>query len=598
MLACWAACSEDAVSPVGFRNGEALFPCPECDHLAPYAAHENGSAVLCCRSSVCLGAEQPFPTLQVIPKSTFDKACNAARRVAGGVRGYPLFGMNTRLQLPVLHCTGNLSKMVILFTLACLPAEVSAVARLNTLVITSKGKVESLYLREFRETVASAVACLAVLSAGLDPVFFIILQLVQLINAGWRSSLTDKRGTERVASAATTRLAASILGPLFHQVKPLDPDTKDAKVVSLYLHTPIANLHHQVGNNRAPVAYVSDDNMECHIRGAGRFVSKNGSNAPRAALFSDLVGLKAATINFSTSRSHPSSLLYTKFLRVCKFWATLGKDGPADYAALSSIAKDETELKILNEGAARFLSGQLPLHERADDSVARKRDVNGQPLIAKKEVVRRGLRRAQHTNVACVCGDLAGKSPVMEHLRQRQAATAAAAAAATAAAAVAAGQAAHSPVESGRGARAPMGGVSGFSVSDAPPDSQGESDGGTATDSGMASSADDARAFGDLGSGTGRRKARGTRRRVSCLPCPPSRLRCRCCNTFSTILRRTLQSAMVTLQSSRLTRRRTLWRASASTSSYGAVFTENEDAAVCGMGFRRHRRQRRDFRRC
>ncbi|KAK1866118.1 hypothetical protein I4F81_008638 [Pyropia yezoensis] len=401
MMACWAACSEDAGSPVGFKNGEALYPCPECDHLVPYAAHENGSAVLCCRSSVCLGAGQPFPTLQGIPKSTFDMACNAARRVAGGVRGYPLFfGMNTRLQLPVLHCTGNLLKMVILFTLACLPAEVSAVARRNILAITSKGKVESLYLREFRETVAGAVACPAVLSADLDPVFFIILQLVQVINAGWRSSLTDKRGTERAASAATTRLAASMLGPLFHQVKPLDPDTKDAKVVSLYLHAPIAHLHHQVGNHRAPVAYVSDDNMEGNIRGAGRFVSNNGSNAPQAALFSDLVGLKAATINFSTSRSHPSSLLYTKFIRVCKCWATLGKDGPADYAALRSIAEDETEVNILNEGAARFLSVQLPLHERADDSGARKRDANGQPLIGKKEAVRRGLRRAQHTIVA------------------------------------------------------------------------------------------------------------------------------------------------------------------------------------------------------
>lgn len=188
--------------------------------------------------------------------------------------------MNTRLQLPVLHCTGNLSKMVILFTLACLPPEVSAVAKRNILAITSKGKVESLYLREFRETVASAVACPAVLCADLDPVFFIFLHLVQLINAGWRYSLTDKRGTERVASAATTRLVASILGPLFHQVKPLDPDTKDAKVVNLYLHAPIAHLHHHVGNNRAPVAYVSDDNIEGHIRGAGRLVSNNGRNAP------------------------------------------------------------------------------------------------------------------------------------------------------------------------------------------------------------------------------------------------------------------------------------------------------------------------------
>lgn len=65
MLAGWTACSKDACSSVGFKNGEALYPCPECDHLVPYAAHENGSAVLCCCRAVCLGAGQPFPTLQV-----------------------------------------------------------------------------------------------------------------------------------------------------------------------------------------------------------------------------------------------------------------------------------------------------------------------------------------------------------------------------------------------------------------------------------------------------------------------------------------------------------------------------------------------------
>lgn len=512
MLACWAACSQDAGSSVVFKNGEALFTCPMCDHLVPYAAHEDGSGVLQCPSAVCTATEPPFPTLQLIPKSVFDTACNAARRLAGGIRGYPMFlGMNTRLQLPVLHCTGNLSKMVILFTLACLPAEVCALAKRNILAITSKGKVESLYLREFREMVASVVACPSVLSEDLDPVFLIIMQLVQLINAGWRSSLAETDGKDRAASAATTRLAASILGPLFNQVKPLDPDTKDSKVVNLYLHAPIAHLHHQVGDHRAPVAYVSDDNMEGHIRGVGRFIHNNGGNASQAALFSDLVGLNAATINFSTPRSHPSSLIYTKFIRVCACWATLGKDGPADYAALHTIAKDEAELEVIDDGSSQCLAVQLPLHGRADVNGARRQHADGKPLLGKKEALRRGLRRAQHTIVACFCGKFSPRSPLMEVSHQRQAAAEAAAAAAAALDAIATAAAPRAAVSRSAAvgeARAPSRTAPVLSASDGPCHSQDESEGGTATDGGMASSAEDRLIDGDHGGGSRRRKSK------------------------------------------------------------------------------------------
>lgn len=496
LLACWSACTNDAGSPTVFKNGEALFSCPECDRLSPYASHEEGSGVVHCRSDVCRGTSEPFPVLQVIPKSTFEKACNAARRVAGGVRGYPLFfGLKTRLQLPVLHCTGNLSKMVLLFTLACLPTEVCAVAKRNILAITSKGKVESLYLREYREMVASAVACPSVLSQELDPVFFIILQLVQLINAGWRSSLTDEVGTERAASAATTRLASSILGPLFHEVKPLDPETKDSKVVNLYLHAPIAHLHHQVGDNRSDVAFVSDDNMEGHVRGVGRFLYNNGSNAPQAALFSDLVGMKAATLNFSTPRSHPSSLIYTKYVRVCNCWASLGADGPADYAALRSLSRDEANLTVVSDAGEDFLLVELPLHERVEANGLRRRDSEGKPLLGKKESVRRGLRTAQHTIVACFCGRLTGtSSSVMELLRQKQAAAAAARAVASR------GAAEGGPHATTRGALARL-------ASEASLDCQGESDAGSAGDGALESSADGlTETEGDVGSGATQRQ--------------------------------------------------------------------------------------------
>lgn len=79
----------------------------------------------------------------------------------------------------------------------------------------------------------------------------------------------------------------------------------------------MAHLRDQVGSNRGAVAYDSDEVMECHIRGVGRYVYNNGSNASQAALMPDMEGLCDPTVKLSTPRSHPSSLVYTK----CSFIA-------------------------------------------------------------------------------------------------------------------------------------------------------------------------------------------------------------------------------------------------------------------------------------
>lgn len=91
--------------------------------------------------------------------------------------------------------------------------------------------------------VAQVVAQQGIFSDVLDVVFVMMLQLVQIINASWRASLTDADDNGRRGAAAIMQLAASILGPLFQMVKPLDPKTKYSKVVSLYLHAPIARTY-------------------------------------------------------------------------------------------------------------------------------------------------------------------------------------------------------------------------------------------------------------------------------------------------------------------------------------------------------------------
>lgn len=80
--------------------------------------------------------------------------------------------MQIQLQAPVLHCTGTISKQLVHFILACLPEDVAGSSLRTISAITGKGNVESLYLTEFRELVASAVACPAIFTDYLDPLFF------------------------------------------------------------------------------------------------------------------------------------------------------------------------------------------------------------------------------------------------------------------------------------------------------------------------------------------------------------------------------------------------------------------------------------------
>lgn len=424
-FAIWAVTTHK--KGIVFYSGEAHVSCPMCKTILPLFCGDTWTSgiLYCYHTDQCRRQADPIYVLHSIAKSAFDDALNAARTACGGVRGYPLLrGMSSRLPLPVLHCTGNLAKVMCHFPKACLPAVLQERARVTLLAITGKSDKDAIYLREFRELVAHGAARPENFSRDLDPVFVILLQLCQLINAAWRASLADSTARERDGAAAITRLAASIMGPLYQEVKPLDPDTKDAKVLSLYLHAPIAHLHHQVGSKRAPVAYVSDDVMEGHIRGVGRYTYNHGNNASQAALLSDLAGLSDATIKFSTPRSHPSSLIFTKYVRVCGCWTTLGMLGGDDYDALATIAEETPELAVERRIGGEELLFTLPLHDRVEKNKERPMDAAGNPLRGKKESLLRRLRRRQQDIVACHCGRLTGKrtSAVMDLARQRQSA--------------------------------------------------------------------------------------------------------------------------------------------------------------------------------
>lgn len=453
MFANWAAVRRGAVK---FWHGDALVPCPACKRDIPLSSEVvKGSGILHCRDAGCWGADRAVPVLQAISASACAEAFSACRRIAGGVRSYPLLrGLKVQLQAPVLHCTGYIAKHLVHFILACLPEDVETRSKQVITAITSKGKVDSMYLREFRELVAAAVACPDIFTRDLDPVFYSMLQLVQLLNASWRASLTDPTDVDRSGAAAVTRLAVSVLGPLYMNVKPLDPGTKNAKVTTLYLHAALAHVHEQVGPNRPRAAYVSDDNMEGHVRAVGRHVHNNANNASQAAVFSDFAALRGAALGFTTSRSHPSSLVYTKHLHVCRCWTSLSAGGDEDFAAIRSMVEKSPELSLDERSGPEALFITLPLHGRVDDNGMRRRNDDGTPRLGKKETLRRGLRFRQLVVRACFCGKLGDgkKSRIVQFLLSKRAHGATATAVAARVTAVAAASISTATIAACRGA--------------------------------------------------------------------------------------------------------------------------------------------------
>lgn len=425
-LANWAAVS---AGPLVFRGGEGLVRCPVCKRSIPYSSERvEGSGVVSCINARCLGATHLVPVTASISKTAMTEAFNACRRLAGGVRCYPLLrGMQVELQAPVLHCTGTIAQLLVYFILSCLPADVAAKSRQVISAITSKGKVESLYLREFRELVAFAVTCTPIFTEDLDSALFGMLQVVQLLNAAWRGSLSDPEAADRSGAAAIARLAAMVLGPLYLNLKPLDPVKKDAKVTTLYMHSAIAHLRHRVAVERTGPGFVTDDNMEGHLRGLGRYVYNNANNASQAALFADLVAVRDASMGFVTARSHPSSLIYTKEMRICKCWTSLSDGGDEDFSAISKVVQGDPELSLGDGCTENLLVVTLPLHEQADCNGERRTTSDGHRQLGKKEALRRGLRFRQRVVNACHCGKLGGKSSrLVEHLLQKRARAAAA----------------------------------------------------------------------------------------------------------------------------------------------------------------------------
>lgn len=203
-------------------------------------------------------------------------------------------------------------------------------------------------------------------------------------------------------------------------------------MTTLYLHAPLAHVYHQATAARGGPAIVTDDNTEGHIRALGRYLHNNANNASQAALFSDLAAVRDASLSFLTARSHPSSLVCTKQMRVCRCCTSLTNDGDEAFRAIQRVVMEDPRLDLKTCGGEDVLNIMLPLYGRADINRERRVTSDGNALLGKKEALGRGLRSRQRVVSACHCGRLTGgkKSGLVGFLLERRSREAPAAASA------------------------------------------------------------------------------------------------------------------------------------------------------------------------
>lgn len=391
-------------------DGAMFLLCPSCGHHVPMATRMEGTDYLPgCLDTTCPSFDEKIPITPSIAPSTLTKAFSKFRRLAGGVRGYPfLRGVKVNFQAPGLHCIGNMAKKVVNLILENSHETVKDVARINIEGLVQRSGLGSLYLRHWLLTVGAAVACRELLGAD-DKCFRLLLQLVQILNASWRSAFTEQDADDREGAAAVLELAASLLAPFYAVLKPLDVRTKSSGVQTLYLHAAVAHVRRQAGDARSAVAYVADDNVEGHMRGASRYLHARANNAPRAQIFTDLAVMMDVCLQAPPGARHDAtSLLYTTRIEYCPCISKIGPDQVVDYEAALNIARNNSIFTV-TEYAGGACDIELPLARLVETNAEPRRTKNGDLRGGKNEVLRGGLSHEQGFVCLCVCGNRTGE---------------------------------------------------------------------------------------------------------------------------------------------------------------------------------------------
>jgi len=196
-------------------------------------------------------------------------------RRRGGQRGYPLLGdIPNRIQAPVLQCVGKVSKCLMDVLLALLTPAFMDIARTKIYKLFGRYNLGAMYLHEFERLCAMVVVVPRTLRDDCDVSsgVVVMLQLIQVLTVSWRRAIGVHPADGRERAAAVLQLSFSLLEPMYAALKPLDPESKKAGVLNLYVYASLSHVRQSVGQALSTLAMVCHDNIEGTIAEMNRNV--------------------------------------------------------------------------------------------------------------------------------------------------------------------------------------------------------------------------------------------------------------------------------------------------------------------------------------
>lgn len=408
-LACWVLGRWCALrgGRLTLSSGSITARCSTCNQVLPLDMPLQSHVP--CRAPACVDdAESGAETVPVILPTPLSDMFLLLRRRCGGVRGYPaLRSVPLVIQVPVLHCTGNIMKKLLFFFLAELGKTPKAIAKQGMYSVTGRVNLGHLYMREHIQLVSLILACPDIVGVPVESAFLSMWSLALLMTAAWRQALTAPM-QERVKAVAVMELAAGLLAPLWSCLKPLDKESKGAGVTSMYLHAVLVHARDSLGVNSPAEAVITDDHAEGRIRDMNKHCKTRINNVARAQAVTELQALADDTEECTSGSRFTAELkIYTRRVEVCACCATrLGVSETADINEAVARAKGTgliVEDAADDEEEPTGLTMVLPSSLLHDQKELEEEDA-GKPWLSKDRKVARALSQRLRTLHVCICG--------------------------------------------------------------------------------------------------------------------------------------------------------------------------------------------------
>jgi len=205
------------------------------------------------------------------------------------------------------------------FLLALLTPAFMDIARTKIYKLLGHYNLGAMYLHEFARLCAMVVAVPRILSDDCDVSsgVVVMLQLIQVLTVSWRRAIGVHPADGQERAAAVLQLSFSLLAPMYAALKPLDPETKKAGVLNLYVYASLSHVRQSVGQACPTLAMVCHDNIEETMAEMNRNVLRRTKNVSRGQVVAKKQALDPLEFLCVDGRSVAEQVLFTREIVVC-----------------------------------------------------------------------------------------------------------------------------------------------------------------------------------------------------------------------------------------------------------------------------------------